>query len=116
MDEGEAEDRLLGERDATRRRLSSMDGDLAALAAAAAGSNLDDEHDPEGATVAFEREQLAALRARAEAHLADIEAALERLANHRYGTCERCGERIVEARLDVLPATRWCMSCAAKSD
>jgi DnaK suppressor protein len=30
------------------------------VAAAAVGSNIDDEHDPEGPTIAFEREQLAA--------------------------------------------------------
>jgi RNA polymerase-binding transcription factor DksA len=90
-----------------------MTGDLAALAAASANSNLDDEHDPEGTTVAFEREQAAALRARAEHHLAEVDAALRRLDEGSYGRCERCGRDIPAERLDALPATRTCVACAA---
>ena len=112
MDEPEAQARLLAERDAATRQLASMSSDLAAVAAAAAGSNLDDEHDPEGATVAFEREQLAGLRAQVRTRLADVEAALERLRDGRYGRCESCGNAIGEARLDALPATRLCVRCA----
>jgi hypothetical protein len=39
----------------------------------------DDEHDPEGATIAFERQHLAALVSQARRHLAEIDAALRRL-------------------------------------
>lgn len=90
-----------------------MTDDLDAVAAAASGSNADDEHDPEGATIAFEREQLAALRARAQHQLADIDAALRRLGDGTYGACERCGAAIGAARLDALPAARLCLSCAS---
>ena len=41
-----------------------------------------------------------------------IEAALVRIANGSYGTCVACGERISEARLDVLPQTPRCRDCA----
>lgn len=92
-----------------------MTHDLAAVAAASSGSNLDDEHDPEGSTVAFEREQLAALRGQAQQHLVDIDDALVRLAEGRYGRCERCGAPIAAARLEALPATRLCLICAARS-
>jgi RNA polymerase-binding transcription factor DksA len=90
-----------------------MSAELAAAAAAAAGSNLDDEHDPEGSTIAFEREQLAGLRAAAQHHLRELDAALERLDDGRYGLCEECGQPIGDARLEALPATRWCVTCAA---
>jgi RNA polymerase-binding transcription factor DksA len=83
------------------------------VASAVAGSNIDDEHDPEGSTVAFEREQYAAMRAQAQQHLADVDAALARLAAGAYGRCERCGEPIADARLDALPAARRCITCAA---
>lgn len=107
---------LISERVATAARIDAMTADLAALMAASAGSNLDDEHDPEGSTVAFEREQFAALRAQAEAHLDEIEAALARLAAGRYGVCESCGGEIANERLATLPAARLCVTCAAQRD
>ncbi len=105
---------LAGDRDATEARIDAMSAELAAVASAAAGSNLDDEHDPEGSTIAFEREQFAAVRAQAQAHLAEIDAALARLAQDRYGICERCGRPIAPERLDALPATRLCIACASR--
>lgn len=113
MDDRAVGERLKAERQDAVERLAAMSADLATLAAAAAGSNLDDEHDPEGATVAFEREQLAARRAQTERHLTELDAALERLRTGRYGRCEGCGEPIAAARLEVLPATRLCVRCAA---
>jgi RNA polymerase-binding transcription factor DksA len=113
MDEREAEARLQSERAATAQRLVSMSRELEAVAAAAAGSNLDDEHDPEGSTIAFEREQLAGLRSHTRNQLLELDAAVDRLRNGRYGVCERCGHAIGHARLEALPATRFCVSCAA---
>src|SRR5690242_9341898 len=113
MDEREAEARLQSERAATAQRLVSMSAELEAVAAAAAGSNLDDEHDPEGSTIAFEREQLAALRTQAQNHLLELDAALGRLRVGAYGRCENCGGPIGDARLEVLPAARLCVRCAA---
>jgi DnaK suppressor protein len=111
----EVEARLTAERAAASRRISSMTADLAAVAAAAVGSNLDDEHDPEGSTIAFEREQLAALRAHAQVRLTEVDEALSRLHDNRYGQCELCGKPIANARLAVLPATRRCITCAAQA-
>lgn len=90
-----------------------MTADLAAVSASSANANLDDEHDPEGSTVAFEREQLAALRRQAEDHLTELDAALARLADGSYGTCLSCGGPVGEERLAALPATRFCVRCAA---
>lgn len=41
-----------------------------------------------------------------------IYAALERLKYGSYGHCTRCGEKISEERLDVLPHTPLCKTCA----
>ena len=114
MNKHEAEARLTAEHVATARRLASMTAELGAVSAAAVGSNLDDEHDPEGSTIAFEREQLVALRAHAQMHLIEVDDALARLHDNRYGQCERCGNRIESARLAVLPATRTCITCASR--
>lgn len=49
----------------------------------------------------------------AQAELRAIAAALKRVADGEYGTCQRCGNPISEARLDVLPYTPFCKECAA---
>ena len=80
-----------------------------------AGSELvstDDEHDPEGSTVAYERAQVAALLDRARARLAELDEAVERFTAGTYGTCESCGGSIGEARLEAVPAATRCVDCA----
>ncbi len=80
--------------------------------AASRSSNADDEHDPEGATIAFERQQVAALLDQTRRRLADVEAALERRAAGSYGLCETCGRPIAPERLAARPAARTCIDCA----
>lgn len=72
-----------------------------------------DEHDPEGATIAFERSQLDALVQQARARLGEIDAALERVGHGTYGACEGCGRAIAAARLEARPTARLCIECAA---
>ena len=95
-------------------RLARLEHDHDRLVAATEASNADDEHDPEGATIAFEREHTAALAARAREHLADIDAALARLDAGRYGTCVRCGAPVSPARLEARPAAATCIACASR--
>lgn len=112
MEDREVEERLLAERATAALHLESINADLAAVALAASGSNLDDEHDPEGSTIAFEREQLAALRTNLHLRATDLDAALDRLRHGRYGRCASCGRAVGDARLEALPATRLCVRCA----
>ena len=72
----------------------------------------DDEHDPEGHSIAWERQQIAALLDETRIALAEIEAAEHRLDDGRYGTCSICGLQIAAERLDALPATPTCVRCA----
>ena len=46
----------------------------------------------------------------------EIDAALERILKGAYGKCELCRKAISIARLRTLPATRFCKSCAARSE
>jgi len=96
----------------TTDRLAALTGDYSGIVAASKDSNADDEHDPEGATIAFERSQVGTLVADARAQLAEVEAAFGRLAEGRYGVCERCGTTIAEARLEARPTARSCIACA----
>src|SRR5579875_1060033 len=80
-----------------------------AVTAARADANTDDEHDPEGATIAFERSQADALRAAARARLVDIDAALTRIDAGTYGRCVVCGAAIPPARLAARPFAATCL-------
>jgi RNA polymerase-binding transcription factor DksA len=106
---------LLADRERTTRQLEALTSDFDAVVAAASDVATDDEHDPEGATIAYERSRTAALAAQARHHVADIDAALARLDTGHYTVCEECGGVISAARLEALPATRTCIGCAARS-
>jgi RNA polymerase-binding transcription factor DksA len=110
-DEAAVRSRLLADRVSAVRRLSALRSDFDGIVAASADSNADDEHDPEGATIAFERSQVAALARQAEEQLTETDAALARLAAGTYGRCERCGRPIPAARLEVRPTARTCVRC-----
>jgi RNA polymerase-binding transcription factor DksA len=114
MSDWDATAALEAERTRTRERLADLLGDHAGIVEASADSNADDEHDPEGSTIAFERAQVSALVDQAHTHLAEVEAALERVAAGTYGTCERCGGRIGEGRLEARPTARTCIACAGR--
>ena len=73
---------------------------------------VDDEHDPEGSSTAFERQHVAALLGQARSRLDDLDQALERLERGSYGRCEGCGEPIPAERLEVRPAATACVRCA----
>jgi RNA polymerase-binding transcription factor DksA len=104
---------LATERASTLKRLHALVADYDGIVTASADANADDEHDPEGATIAFERAQVGALVAQAQSYLGDLDRALARLAEGRYWACERCGSPITPERLSARPATRTCIRCAA---
>jgi RNA polymerase-binding transcription factor len=93
-------------------RLAALDAQFAAVVAASQSANLDDEHDPEGATVGFERAQVVALREQARAALADVDDALTRVRAGSYGDCVACGEPIAAERLAARPTARECFACS----
>lgn len=106
-------DRLGELRSATTRRESGLLRSFEGIVEASSDVATDDEHDPEGHTIAWERQQLAALLDEARLALAEIDAAERRLDDGTYGICTTCGGDIAPARLDALPATHTCVSCAA---
>jgi DnaK suppressor protein len=96
-------------------RMQTLSGEFDDLVAASADANIDDEHDPEGATIAFERAQVSALLDQARRHLADLDLARMKLDQGGYGLCEHCGLDISPVRLAARPTARTCISCAASS-
>ena len=105
-------DPLAEERVAALAQIEALTREFDGVVAASKASNADDEHDPEGATIAFERQQVVALLDQARRRLADVDAALARRAEGGYGTCESCGRSIAPERLAARPAARTCIACA----
>jgi DnaK suppressor protein len=106
-------DPLLAERTATLAQIDALTREFDGVVDASRSSNADDEHDPEGATIAFERQQVVALLGQARQRLVDVEAALARRAAGGYGVCEGCGRPIAAERLAARPAARTCIDCAS---
>jgi DnaK suppressor protein len=105
-------DPLEVERAAAAAQIATLTGEFDAVVDASRSSNADDEHDPEGATIAFERQQVVALLDAARRRLADVEAALARRDAGTYGICESCGRPIAAERLAARPSARTCIDCA----
>jgi DnaK suppressor protein len=105
---------LAAGRAGTLDQIGSLRREFDGIVASAALTGADDEHDPEGATIAYERAQLAARLEQAQGRLAELDQALARLAAGSYGSCERCGQPIAPARLAARPAARTCIACAAR--
>ncbi|HCG54880.1 MULTISPECIES: TraR/DksA C4-type zinc finger protein [Brevibacterium] len=96
----------------TRRLIAALSSDIKDLSAAREGDNSDDEHDPEGATLAFERSQADTLLRQSEERLSAIAQALQRLDDGCFGICTNCGNPIPEVRLEVRPYAPTCVACA----
>ena len=101
------EQRLRAERDRLWKEAVAADGGLRALG---------ETRESELEEVTYQ-ERLVQLTARLDVRakkIKDVDAALMRLAGHRYGTCLRCGRQIAIARLQLLPATPFCLRCARR--
>ena len=107
-------ERILQEQERAAARVAALQRDLDDIVTASADAVRDDEHDPEGATIAFERAQVAALIAEARGQLADLQRAARRLEDADAGRCEDCGKPIGYGRLIARPVATTCVDCARR--
>ncbi|WP_326616718.1 TraR/DksA family transcriptional regulator [Streptomyces decoyicus] len=110
-----AAERIAEDRASTERLIGSLTRLWDGVVEAASLTANDDEHDPEGATVAFERAHLRDMLKQAHADLDDLDRAAQRIATGAYGSCERCGGPISAGRLTARPTARTCIDCANKA-
>ncbi len=75
-----------------------------------------DQHQADTGTETFNRERDMAILESLEAELSDVEHALRRLDEGTYGTCDACGRQIDDARLEAMPATRFCLEDQAAAE
>lgn len=106
--------RLVEERAETEQQLQALTTEVGRIVDAARDVATDDEHDPEGATIAYERARTTALVEQARAHLAAVDAALATLEQGSYGRCVACGGEITSERLDARPTASTCITCASR--
>jgi RNA polymerase-binding transcription factor DksA len=71
-----------------------------------------DEGFADSSQVAAEQGEVRSLVANLRSLLDDVERALGKLDDGSYGTCEECGQAIAAARLEAMPASRYCVQHA----
>lgn len=103
---------------AISQRKAQLETRLAELQARIDGieNELDSHNSPDWEELATEREGdevLEDLGAAGQLEMRQIAAALQRIDEGDYGVCTKCGAEISEERLDLLPQTPFCRSCAA---
>jgi DnaK suppressor protein len=106
-------DLVQAEKESTTARIEALSAEFDDIVAGTADANSDDEHDPEGSTVAFERARVSTLLAQGRMYLEELARAQERIADGTYGVCEQCGAAIPQERLVALPTARTCIRCRA---
>lgn len=67
----------------------------------------------EGTSLAVERLSQIAAHDRLQSTLAEVGRAQDKLAEGTYGTCDRCGRQVSEARLEAMPWATLCIACAS---
>src|SRR5262249_37550562 len=106
------------DQEAMRRRLAEEHDRLDEIRAGFDAEHLHDEteddsmpalpplaqHSADVASETFEREKDFSILEQVEAELADVERALERIDDGRYGKCDACGGEIGDDRLEAMPA------------
>jgi RNA polymerase-binding transcription factor len=71
-----------------------------------------DENFADSGQVAAEQGENKVMVSKFREQLTEVEHALAKFEAGTYGQCERCGDRIGEARLEIMPATRYCINHA----
>jgi RNA polymerase-binding transcription factor DksA len=71
-----------------------------------------DEGFADSGQVAAEQGENKALVNQFRKELEETQRALDKFDEDAYGLCERCGQPIAEARLEAMPATRYCIEHA----
>jgi RNA polymerase-binding protein DksA len=103
---------LIEERDRVRRAIEYLHQENPGSIEDEAGEEAGfDNHLGDTATVTFDREVDYTLEENSESVLTAIDAALGRIEDGTYGTCQRCGRQIAAERLEALPYAELCINC-----
>lgn len=101
------------EQERTARQIASLEAVVAAIVEGSELVSTDDEHDPEGATIAYERAQAIALLRQARADRDALVVTRGQLELGQQVVCADCGRDIDVERVAALPTSSRCVGCAA---
>ena len=90
-----------------------LDAQIAALEPGHGSASPDfDDNFADSGQVAAEQGENKVLASQLRGELDEVERALAKLEDGSYGACETCGETITPARLEAMPAARFCIDHA----
>lgn len=102
---------LLNQRNKLINSLTEQNADMKNLI-----KTVDSGDEADVASDVVDRALLDSLGAQDSMQLRQVENALDRIRQGKYGLCIRCGKEIPQARLEVLPYTLMCVSCASAEE
>jgi DnaK suppressor protein len=102
--------KLLEERERVLREIADTEAEIRSLQRQT-GAEHQDEEIGGGASFTLDREIDRALDDNAKRVLPQIDAALKRIDDGKYGTCTSCGKPISEGRLEARPSSTVCIEC-----
>jgi RNA polymerase-binding protein DksA len=106
---------LESQADELRSEIDEAETTWAKIQAEGGGEGAGDDQADAG-TKTFEREHEMSLANNSRDLLAQVERALERVANGTYGACEICGNPIGKPRLMARPAATLCVNCKQREE
>ncbi len=95
--------------------LERLQSELSELGYGDSGSLHYDPNFADSSQVTAERGEAEVLAGQLRESLDEVVQALVRLEEGSYGACEVCGQPISSARLEAMPATRFCINHANRS-
>ncbi len=82
----------------------------------ASGENNYRDHMADQGSATFDRELDMTLEENVKEALTSVRHALARMDEGSYGTCERCGAQILDARLEAIPTATLCITCKSAEE
>ena len=98
----------------TQLQVDALTAAVRSIVEASELTSADDEHDPEGATIAYERAQATALLDLARADLVRLDRAAQEVETTATVSCVVCGSEIGVERIEALPTADRCIRCAGR--
>jgi DnaK suppressor protein len=103
--------------DRFERALKATEADIARLLSRREGIAIERASDTvDDVQFKLEREVTALSLQRETGRLSAVRLALDRIADHTYGICERCEHEIATKRLAAVPWARCCVRCQQRVD
>ncbi len=116
MDRKALRSELAGERARLAREIETLEAELAQSLEDASEESPYDQHMAETVAATLDREIVLTLEGNAQAAIAHIDRALQKLEDGSYGTCDQCGLAISEDRLRAAPFANLCIECKRREE